>query len=159
MMDLGVSFSPAARDKAQPQGSGQPTEGGSQTPIQDAIRTLSLRIPKFRGPGIAPQPLLGGPGMAGVMPGMAIPGGVGGVAPGGPGAPTGLFSILQQIFGQGAGSGAGVPLPNVIPVEQGQQPTTLTTVNPPTAPQPPSGLPEYTPPDFFPGQWPMRGGQ
>src|SRR5688500_19484668 len=60
---LGTKFSPTGDDMQQrPQGS----LGGS--PVQEAVRTLSLRVPRWTGGNTAPAPqaLLQSPGMAGV---------------------------------------------------------------------------------------------
>lgn len=63
MANLGISFSPFGDPNSpQPQGGGQ--QGGAISP-QEAIRVLSLRIPRAVGAG-APTPLLpGGPGAGG----------------------------------------------------------------------------------------------
>ena len=60
----GVSFIPGqGQDNGQEQGG----PGGPQvSPTQQAIRLLSLRLPRFSGPnGFAPSSLLNGPGAAG----------------------------------------------------------------------------------------------
>lgn len=143
-MDFGLSFSPNATDK--PRGQGE--AGPGATPIQDAIKTLSLRIPQFRGPGgIAPMPLLNSPG------GMQAPQ-MGHQMPGQPQLPNGLQQLFQQLF---SGGGQG-PIPNVIP---GAGPSFQEQPQPY---QPPSQGPSYGFNDpqvpqqdnsghFFPGNW------
>jgi hypothetical protein len=145
-MDFGLSFNPAQQSQ-DPMNSQQ---GGGQTPIQDAIRTLSLRIPTFRGPGIAPQPLMQSQGSMGVMGGQGMPGG--------------LQQILAQIFGQrpqGQGMPApapqsSVPLPNFKPGATG--PSTPSFNAGGSQPNMPKTDPGFdTTPDpghFFPGNWP-----
>lgn len=82
---LGLSFSPF--NTAQPQnvqGAGQP---GAAPSAQDAIRVLSLRLPRVVGAGaLAPGPLLNAPG---------------GAAFGGSG--FNLEQLLQLLFGQRPG--------------------------------------------------------
>ena len=111
-MDLGVAFSPTAQDDRTqtPGGSGQP----SATPIQDAIKLLSLRLPSFRAPGVAALPLLQGPGSRGVIGAGRRPGG--------------LQQILQQLLG------GGLPQPQIIP---GVEPTQGGGVQPMPLPTPP----------------------
>ena len=62
--EFGVSFIPG---QGQDSGDGQGGPGGPQvSPTQQAIRLLSLRLPRFSGPnGFAPSSLLNGPGAAG----------------------------------------------------------------------------------------------
>lgn len=101
---LGQSFAPLGNDPQQ-----RPQGGIGGSPIQEAIRTLSLRVPRWTGGGTAPAPqaLLQSPGMGG-MPGMSgtenpimqalmrmIQGGFGGGMPsmmsqGGPQMPGGM---------------------------------------------------------------------
>lgn len=92
--EFGVSFSPTGKNDQQQDG------GANATPIQDAIKVLSLKIPQFVGArGIAPEQLLGGPGSAG-LPGM------------GGGLPGGLEDFLRRLFGQmGGGMGGGMAAP------------------------------------------------
>lgn len=150
-LEFGVSFNPGASDGKQPQQQGGP----SQTPIQDAIKTLSLRIPQFRGPGIAPQPLLNATGGSGMMGQGSMPGG--------------LQQILAQLFGnqgqqqgqggQPMGQGSMPPPPNIIP---GAGPSVpggggMAYQPPPQGQSYSNGDPGMeTPPDpghFFPGNW------
>ena len=78
--NLGISFSPLNNPTltgGQGQGAGQP----GSVPLADAIRMLSLRIPRVVGArGIAPQMLLNAPGLAG--------------------APADIMTLLKQLFGQ-----------------------------------------------------------
>lgn len=146
-MDFGLSFNPGQ----QQQPGMDPQQGGSQTPIQDAIKTLSLRIPTFRGPGMAPMPLMTSPGSGGMMGGQGMPGG--------------LQQILSQIFGRmGPGQApmpgqapSGVPLPNFKPGQEGVPSGPLSPSGP--APSGPvTNIGGYDAPQdpghFFPGQWP-----
>lgn len=96
-MPLGLSFAPT--DQNQQEQQNKPVG----TPIQDAIKILSLRIPSFAGAkGIAPDALLQGGG-AGSFP-------FGGQTPGG------LDEYLRRLFaGGGMAPTGGLPQPNVIP--------------------------------------------
>lgn len=145
-MDFGLSFNPG-----QQTGNAQdPQKAGSQTPIQDAIRTLSLRLPTFRGPGIAPMPLLTAQGSAGVMGQGQMPGG--------------LQQLLQQMFGQmqpggmapqGGMAQQGPPAPKIIP---GDVPMTPPAPRQPSGPITGGGAGYDAPMDpghFFPGNWPQ----
>lgn len=103
--NFGLSFSPLGDRNG---GQNDPREGGGAgaSPIQDAIRVLSLRIPQFAGPGsIAPQQLLNSPGAAGIAP----PGGL---------QPGGLEQFLKFLFGQMAGASGmqpTAPMPGGMP--------------------------------------------
>ena len=78
MADFGVSFFPS-RNVNMPQGPG--TEGAAVNPIQQAIRILSLHLPKITGGApIAPGSLLGA----------------------GPQSQSDLLMILQKLLGGGA---------------------------------------------------------
>ena len=138
-MDLGMSFSPTNTDKPQGQ-NGDPS--GGQTPIQDAIKLLSLRIPQFRSQGgVASLPLLQGSGSMGVLGG-----GMGNGA-----HPGGLQQILAQMFGsQGMGGNMGsmgsmgsAPNPNIVIGANGQSQTGPLLPETPSAPTPPSGPTTY----------------
>lgn len=92
--DFGLSFSPATTlDRTK-------TQADPNAPVQEAIRTLSLRIPKVTGgKGIAPGPLLNSLGGQG----MGMPGGMG------------LEQLIAMLFGQkrqpqGPQSPGGAPL-------------------------------------------------
>lgn len=72
---FGVSFSPANQQSGNTQ-----QQQGRPTPVQQAIQTLSLRIPRVAGAGsLAPQALLNSPGGANV------------------GGPVDAASMLEQI--------------------------------------------------------------
>ena len=93
--DLGLDFTPQAQ------------ANGEATPIQQAIRILSLRIPRQVGArGLAPQPLLASPGAGGM----------------GAGGGMDLLSLLRQLLqpgGAGAAAGGGqapLPMPGAGPV-------------------------------------------
>src|SRR5262245_11324546 len=98
--ELGVSFSPSGgEDRQATQGA---PRGGS--PIQDAIKTISLRIPKFAGSGPvgagAPNALLQGPGGAGLSAQLGA---------GGPSHQAGMGPMNLQQFLQAIFSGMGQP--------------------------------------------------
>lgn len=105
--DMGLTFSPATSMDRQQHGG--PTDPNAN--VQEAIRTLSLRLPSIVGAkSIAPAALLSGAGSQGLMtPGAQQ------------GAPMGLAQILQRLFGAGSGGGSmptpggSMPTPNVIP--------------------------------------------
>lgn len=88
----GVSFSPLGDPSKD---AGGPT---ANQPVQEAIRTLSLRIPQIRGaaPSVAPNALMNAPGAAGFAPAQ------GGANLGG------LEQILRKLFGMPA-TGAFAP--------------------------------------------------
>lgn len=135
-MDFGVSFSPTGDGQQRNQQDPQ----GSQTPIQDAIKLLSLRIPSFRGQGgIAPQSLMQGSGSLGVM-GQAGPGG--------------MQQMLAQLFGQ---QGQSAPTPNITPgLNQTGQAPNLSESQMPTGPTETN----FPGPPNFPSYYnnPMNGG-
>jgi hypothetical protein len=96
MANLGISFSPF--NDQQPELN--PRNGQAPTP-QEAIRVLSLRVPRTVGAGSpVPQALLGAPG------GAAFGGGMPGIMGGAPGAPGGmsLEQLLAMLFGQRIGT-------------------------------------------------------
>lgn len=141
---MGISFSPT--------GDSQQNNAQKPTPVQQAIQTLSLRIPRTVGAASgAPQQLLQGQGGAGLG--------------GNPNAAMTLEALIRRLFGGGAGlpmpgggapgggdpgGGGAVPSPIVgfpAPPRAGEQPPTPG----PTFPVPPSPggrAPEepYTPP-------------
>lgn len=96
MANFGVSFVPTdanlARPGEAPGGAGGGLAAGSPFRLQQAIKLLSLRLPRVvGGTPIAPAPLLGAPGAAGLARnlGAPIPGGMGlGAAGAGPTAPS-----------------------------------------------------------------------
>lgn len=141
-MDLGMSFNPSQTTDPNQR---QQDQAGGQTPIQDAIKLLSLRIPQFRSQGgVASLPLLQGSGSLGVMGGNGT-------------HPGGLQQILAQMFGQqgmntpGMNTGSGgifsgsAPTPNVIIGANGQSQTGQTINEAPQAPIPTqtSTIPHY----------------
>lgn len=68
--EFGVNFLPGGDDQKQAPGQGGQAPSGV-SPQQSAIKFLSLRLPRFSGPGgIAPPSLLNGPGGGGMDPGM-----------------------------------------------------------------------------------------
>lgn len=89
---IGVSFSPAGG------GPGQQQNGQRPTPVQQAIQTLSLRIPQHAGAGaFTPQPLLDSPGGSGF---------------GNPDAANVLEMIKRLLFGNRPGqNGTGPSMP------------------------------------------------
>ena len=120
-MSLGLSFSPTARNAAENAQSGQ-----SQTPIQDAIKVLSLRMPQFVGArSIAPSALLHATGAAG-LPGMTE-------------VPGGLEAFLRRFFAPEGAIGSFDPLmparPAIPRIAPGQARPPVGAPNP--APPPP----------------------
>jgi hypothetical protein len=125
--DFGLSFSPATTtDKTK-------AMADPNAPVQEAIRTLSLRIPKVTGgKGLAPAPLLNSMGSQG----MGMPGGMG------------LEQLLAMLFGQrqpaqpgGPMSPGGAPLsPATSSFGAGQ-----TSQPPQTMPRPSQPLPYIRP--------------
>lgn len=117
MNDFGVTFNPASSmDQSQRGGSPDPNAS-----VQQAIRTLSLRLPSVVGAkSIAPMSLLAGGGSQNM--------------PGGQGQPFGLQQILQILMGGGdpmAGKPAtgGVVNPNFKFVNPGEPaPGTYTPI-------------------------------
>jgi len=85
--NLGLTFSPGGLGGSSP--SQRPA---SSPPAQDAIRVLSLNVPKSVNAPV-PQPLLGGRG-------GAMPSGIGG---GAPGAPPNIGAMLASLFQAPAG--------------------------------------------------------
>ena len=136
MDDFGLTFSPSAamnKDRASANADGN-------GPVQEAIRTLALRLPKVYG-AQGMSPLMGGQGSQGIgAPGM------------------GLEQLLARLFGQQGqqrgqqapagfmgGLGGSAPAPNVIPGLGGSAPTPRVTpgmeapgFDPGAQPQPPS---------------------
>lgn len=132
----GVQFAPLTQNL---QAAAKP---GGLSPIQQAIQTLSLRIPRFAGPGISPPALLQGPGSGGLPPGLG----------GGPNGPLDLEEILRRIFGlPGAppSTPPGTPppvLPTPVIHPGGGVPPAGEPPPPITAP--PGERPGYTPPEI-----------
>lgn len=115
---LGLSFAP---NQQQPGGPGGQKPGG-MTPVQEAIRTIGLRVPRTVGArAIAPSPLMHAAGAGGFATGLGGLPGASGLDPG-----MGLEELLRKLFGLGGGSdlgamgdgsggGAGAPPPRIIP--------------------------------------------
>jgi hypothetical protein len=114
--ELGLSFSPTAQAQQQQ------AQTGALTPIQQAIRILSLHVPRTARPSsIAPNALLTAPGAAGLA---------------GAGSPGGLdfVTLLRRLLAGGAPPGAGV------------QPSGPSTLDPNTgAPISGAAIPHVTP--------------
>ncbi len=128
--DLGLSFAPLP-NQGQAGSNPAAANASSPAPVQDAIKMLSLRIPRMAGaaPGLAPNALLGGAGASGLAmptlpgPGMAAQ----------PGNAPNLEELLRRLLGLGAapqtagpsagpstappsgGSFAPLPMPNITP--------------------------------------------
>jgi hypothetical protein len=112
--DAGLSFQPGQT----PSGSigGREGQSAGANPVQDAIRVLSLRIPKMTGQ--SPFPQATAPGMQGV----------------GPGGFAALLRQLIQGMGQPEMGQPGMAIPSA------PAPTTTPGVNPGTqVPSPPAG--------------------
>lgn len=98
-MDIGQSFSPTDAAQQNQQQTGQ------LTPVQQAIKILSLRIPHQGGASaITPNALLTAPGAAGLV-----------------GGPMDIMAILRRLLQPGGGVGpapaglSNAPVPNVTP--------------------------------------------
>lgn len=128
---IGLSFAPTAQNQAQTQ------NGGGLSPVQQAIKILSLRIPQNTGPsGISPNALLTGPGSAGL---------------GSAGGGVDLLAFLRRLLQPGMQAGtlaqgmndnpmapamaSGVLLPHITPGSGAG----------PMAPQPGPGVPTFPP--------------
>jgi hypothetical protein len=122
MQPMGISFSPFA---SREPGQSDQASGGSASPVQDAIRTLNLQVPRVTGSAPINAALLAGPGAAGLSsaPGLG-----------------GLDVFLRKLFGM-LGQGA---IPGGMPA---QTPDFLGL------PQPTRGLSGGGPPapSFTPG--------
>ena len=120
--DAGLSFQPGTSiDRAQTAGGDAGMSNRGASPVQDAIRVLSLKIPKMVGQGspINPSLLGGGPGF-------------------GPGGPQDFLQLLQK-FLAGASGQPGMQAPQAMP----QAPTPAFTMGVTTGgqapPPPPTG--------------------
>lgn len=141
MDNFGLSFSPLGQGgPTNPNNPGTPS--GSGNPVQDAIKVLSLRIPKVVGAGApSPQVLLGGAG--GGMGGAAsVPGGAG------LGGNAAMFEqLLRQLFGGGGSVGTAPSGPQFDPMQGNSGPAMPPQPNQagpfngplPTPPRPGSG--------------------
>lgn len=119
MDTYGISFSPTqSMDKSQ-----QPTDPNAN--VQEAIRTLALRLPKVTGAkGFAPDALMGGMGAQGQQNGA-----------------LGLDRLLAAIFGAGGQGGMSnmgggpVAAPRVTGIDDPGRPIDLVQSPAPEAPQ------------------------
>lgn len=147
--DFGISFSPFDNQR----NTARPGQSGAAPSPQEAIKILSLHVPRVVGSASPiPGALLNAPGSAGL---------------GGPGtaqAPNlGLEELLRRLFGGGAQPGAGgiapmtpppfQPSPSYTPQPSYQPPSPGPSYQPPPyqPPNPPPYLPSpgpYTPPSF-----------
>ena len=135
MDQLGQSFSPLNTDPTQPQGP------NTSSPLQDAIKILSFRMPKVVG-AASPSPLAG-QGTGGIadwltklLQGLLPPTG-GALASGGPTSPFG-----GPMGGAPTMIGGGMP-----PVGGGPAPNPVVQFTPPQAPRLP-----WSPPPLDPGE-------
>lgn len=137
---FGLSFMPGGQQDA----SGNPS-GQRPSPVQQAIQTLSLRIPRTVGAASgAPQSLLEGAGGAGLG--------------GNPNAAAILEAIRRRLFGPTAGAPTAPPPPGAPPTTLG--PAFTAPGSPGGGPSGP-GVPEPEPAreipkpriDFLPGPW------
>lgn len=138
---FGISFVPGQQQPGGPGGEGDPS-GGPVSPVQQAIRLLSLRLPKFSGPnGFAPPSLLNGPGAQG-NPAFG-PNPMFSAPPGGGGRGNPLLEALLRMAGGGGGGlpgmpgGGGTGAPHVIPGDLSNVPR----------PEPVGSAPVPIPPD------------
>lgn len=131
MDTYGISFSPTqSMDKSQ-----QPTDPNAN--VQEAIRTLALRLPKVTGAkGFAPDALMGGMGAQGQQNGA-----------------LGLDRLLAAIFGAGGQGGMSnmgggpVAAPRVTGIDDPGRPIDLVqTPAPQAAPQMPQAQPSQAMP-------------
>jgi hypothetical protein len=114
MAGFGVNFVPGGDQQQGPEQGGIGQTGGI-TPQQQAVKFLSLRLPKFSGPGgLAPPSLLGGPGSGGMPSGSVGPmPGIPGMQPGGfdpmSGASNPLLEALMRLARMRQGGMGGPP--------------------------------------------------
>lgn len=124
---MGLSFAPLGDDPTR-QNAGQ--QGGPQaSPVQEAIKVLSLKFPRIAQGAPAPLSLLNGLGGAGMNP---------------------IEQVLMQMFG----GGQSAPTPD-FDYASGRLPNGLDVSEPEPAPAPPA--PPPTTPQM-PGRLPRRGG-
>jgi hypothetical protein len=126
MAGFGVNFVPGGDPQQGPDQGGMGQAGGI-TPQQQAVKFLSLRLPKFSGPGgLAPPSLLNGPGGGGLPAGAAGPmPGIPGMQPGGfdpmSGASNPMLEALLRLARMKPGGTGGAPpmgpapTPNFVP--------------------------------------------
>lgn len=134
---LGISFMPGAQ--------GDQGNNPQQTPVQQAIQTLSLRIPRVVGAGsLAPGQLLNAPGGAGLG--------------GNPNSAALLEQIRRMLFGGGSVPGPGQFHPALphLPGEPGGTPRVIPG-EPPNAPREVAGPPTPEVPAPVPAPPPVAG--
>ena len=132
MMAVGLTFQPGVSSneatpfpkKAQP-GSG----------VQEAIKVLSLRLPKVVGAqGIAPQALLQSPGSANSRVDAVVNRVLGRILPGagagGPGSETGASGAPMVQMPPGAPSFGGTPIPPTTPLSSWMPPSAIPRIIP-----------------------------
>ena len=145
MADFGISFFPS-ENRLSPGGGQGATP--PVNPLQEAIRVLSLHLPRMTGPpGLAPQSLLSGPGGQG----------------------SNLLAILQRLLGGGMGlpqGGVASPAGVMGGPSMGQAPLPMPHVTPGGTPSPEgpwSPVVPAPPAPYFggaspPRYWPGPGG-
>ena len=148
-MPLGLAFQPGVNQPQGYGGGGQPggAPGQAVSPLQSAIRLISLRLPTVVGAhALAPQALLNAPGGAGQMPGdsaIALLRKLFGMAPGG------ITGSMAGPSGGGGGDerGGGGGGADLLRMLMGGGPS--------AAPSGfgPSPLPRFTPGDLSPGHF------
>lgn len=151
MANIGLSFSPTQQNPAQPNAS------PAISPVQDAIRILSFRLPTVLGAGaVTPMQNLGGPNPLGTHIGSSVienwlkqlfgGGGAAGMAP---------SSSYDSLFGSGGQSGIAPPsMPPSLPnpsIVLGPPPSATTPIAPPDTTTPPAPTP-------IPNPFPSMGG-
>jgi hypothetical protein len=104
---FGVSFLPGSQDPQNGNGEGMAGRSGpTRNPVQEAVKILSLRLPKFYGSqSLAPAPLLSSPG------GMGQPGAKG--------------NVTAQALSQLAGLPPSMPMPTMPAPQIPQAPSGL----------------------------------
>jgi hypothetical protein len=131
MADFGVSFVPGDDPMQRQAGPGGAAPSGV-SPLQSAIRLLSMRLPRIGGAGLSPGALA--PGAL-----LNAPGG------GGLGAGGGLEALLRALFGLG-GQAAGGGMPQMTPAQPLGAPPPLPKFTPgdPDLRMAPGGPPDPT---------------
>ena len=146
MASFGLSFLPGQGDDERDQVGGGAASG--VPPLQQAVRMLSLRLPRFGGPGaIAPPGLLNAPGAMGnpaMGPNAAFAGRSGQGNP--------LFEALMRLAGMFGGGGMGGPrvVPGVAPLPSGGGAPMPRPQGPPMPTNPPIG--QHSAPEDIPGR-------
>lgn len=104
----GVNFQPGAQSYGQQDGQRRPSGGGSQQGVQEAIKVLSLRLPKVVGArSVAPAPLLNSEGSGGS-----------------PHVDSIVESVLSRMFGSQRGAAPSAPMMDPSAAGGGQSPST-----------------------------------